>query len=204
MKKLISLAIAILMFTSSTVSAFADTANDDFDLIEYVEVNNIDSRDEVIAAIEENTGVELHLDEIDGAAIVSTEIETDHENNLVYVVTTTSEFAATTATSKTYSASSKKEVFSGTGALLYTISISAKFKYTSGVSCSVSDAAGNFKASSGSLWKSTPKISSGKITTKKAYAQVSGTAKTLLQSQKYTLKMVCDSTGKVTSNYSEA
>ena len=60
---------------------------------------------------------------------------------------------------------------------------------------------GSFTPASGSSWKSTPSITSGNVSSSKVYARISGTAKSLLQTSTYSLTLMCDSTGKITTSF---
>jgi len=181
-----------------------DGGEGDFSLIRYIELSHADSREDVVSAIEFYTDESVPIDdEYDDAVNVTTNIAIDYENELVYVVTETSEVISSTATSKTISASSKKEVYSDAGKLIYTLEVKAEFKYASGKSCTVNNVSGSFKSSSSSLWSSTPTFSQGTVSKTKAYASISGTAKLLLRKKTYLLKMFCDSKGNITSTYSE-
>ena len=125
-------------------------------------------------------------------------VEIDYENDTVEVDVIYSSPTSTMGTTKSGGAS--HETYSSSGNLIYTVRINGTFSYTS-TSCSTTSKSGSFERGFGSLWSSTPSVTSGTITSTKAYARISGTATLLWESSAYQLTLMCDTSGKLTSTF---
>ena len=165
------------------------SGSDDFDLIEYVEEHEIDSKQEFDEVISENvTGYEISDDYSD---IVFFDITVDHEESLVYV-DVVRDLGTDLRGSKSGSVS--REYYSQVGVHIFTISVTGNFTYSSG-SCSCTSASGSFTPALLSLWTSSPVISRGNLSSGKAFARINGTATLITQNLDYSLRLTCDSNG---------
>lgn len=190
MKKLVTAVLTTLMFCVAGGAANPRYHNDqtDFDLISYLETHEVDNYEEfndVIQTVSPES-VDEKTDDITSFAI-----DIDYDNRIVSV-TTISESSYDRANGASNSAS--RSYYASSGVKIFTIKVSGTFRYTTG-SCSTLSASGSFTRASGSTWTSTPTISSGNITTRKAYARISGTATSGASSISYSLTLTCDDTG---------
>lgn len=94
--------------------------------------------------------------------------------------------------------SASKSYYNDSGIKIFTIKVNGTFSYTTG-SCTTLSASGSYNRALLSTWTSTPTISSGNITTRKAYARISGTATSGSSSISYSLTLTCDDSGNTSS-----
>ena len=167
---------------------------DELCLIDYIENNEIESYEEFISVIYDLSPESVDLyDEMPNVSYFSIDIDYD---NMVVAVTTISELSygrahgASNGASKTYYASNGLKIFS--------VTVEGTFKYDTGY-CTTMSSSGSFSRALLSTWTSTPTISQGNITTKKAYARISGTATSGSSSISYTLTLTCDDSGNFSS-----
>ncbi|MCQ2534142.1 MAG: hypothetical protein MJ172_06210 [Clostridia bacterium] len=198
--------ILTVLFLFAT-NSIADEENQN--LIVYLENNEIDSYDEWIDVIKcnyENSRVSSYTNSLrylSESDEIYFNIEVDYDNELIEVdaifVTNNSIVPATVLSVQ--SGSAIHETYSSMGILLYTVSVNATFSYSTN-SCSVVSKSGAFERGNSSLWSSTPTVTSGNISTNKAYARISGTATLLWDSSSYQLTLMCDTSGKLSSSFS--
>ena len=134
-------------------------------------------------------------EDIDFENISSFDIEIDYVNNVVSVLTI-EEVSNDRSHGVTDSAS--KSYYNDIGFKIFTIKVQGTFSYITG-SCTTISASGSFNRATLSTWTSTPTISSGNITTRKAYARISGTATSGSSSLSYSLTLTCDDSGNTSS-----
>lgn len=196
MKKLFAtlLTISTLFVMGGYNSVSADEISDDFNLINYLETHEIDSYEEFIDIIEVVSPESIDENE-DTSNIELCNIEIDYDSMTVSVLTMEESISG-----RAYGASNNatKSYYTSSGIKIFTIYIEGTFKYSSG-SCSTISCSGNLTKPIYSLWTSTPTISSGNITTKKAYARISGTATSGASSVTYSLTLTCDDSGNFSS-----
>jgi len=201
MKKIISLAMSVLMILSLAGTSFASEKK--FDLIEYLESNKVESHAELMDVLSQTSGYPLESMQTYSQKTFDEENEIlfdysiDYENNVVEVDTV----YLTAQTNSTKSASAYHETYSTSGYLMYTVRVNGTFSYNS-TSCTTTSKSGSFTKGTGSLWSSTPSITSGRISSTKAYARISGEAKLLFDKSSYCLTLMCDNTGKITNSFS--
>ncbi len=194
-RKIVS-AIVVVCFVFSIAGIVSASDQKLFDLIDYLQKNDVDSRAELqyilnayvvdYASAKTNTGDEVFF-----------EIEIDEDKQIVEVTT----IYEISATSYTTSGSVSHEVFSSTGSLIYTIVTAGTFSWNSQV-CSTTSASGSFQPASGSTWSSAPTISRGNLSRTQAYARTSGTARSGLLSNTYNLTLICNTSGVLSATYS--
>lgn len=128
--------------------------------------------------------------------------EIDYENDRVEVdvIYETIESTSVLSTTSQKSGSAIHETYSMMGNLIYTVKVNGKFSYDS-TTCSVISKSGSFEKPTLSLWSSTPTISSGRMSTTKVYARISGTATCVLDHETYRLTLMCDANGKLTNSF---
>ncbi len=163
-----------------------------FSLIEYIENNEVQSPEEFNKIIEVYTDYpspEYSLDEISYF-----NVSIDYDNELVCVTTIEMSQSRATETSKKAS----KDYYNDIGARIFTISVTARFSYYSG-SCTTLSKSGSFTKPFYSTWTSTPSVTSGNISTSKAFAKISGTAVSGGNTKTYSLTLTCDDSGNISS-----
>lgn len=193
-----------MLFMVSTTT-LADSG--DFNLIDYLENHEVSSYSEFLNVIQENTGVlpvsmyTYSLTYVSDHEI-SFDVTIDYEKNIVEVDTVyeTLPGTSTMATTSTRSGSAKHDTFSSVGTLIYTVTVNGTFSYTT-TNCYTTSKSGSFTTGNVSLWSSTPSITSGSISSTKAYARISGTATFLWESSTYRLTLMCDTNGTLTSTF---
>lgn len=204
MKKFVSILVTIIMLLSVNCNLLASEIKS-FDLINYLEENEVKSHDEFVQILSENCQnlpVSMYtysLTYVSDFEEVDFKINIDYERNEVIVDTVYQEVSAATGST---SGSATKEVYSGVGALIYTLCVTGTFSRTS-TSCSAISGRADFTPGTLSIWTSSPSVTTGNTTTRKAYVRMSGTATSLFQSREYKLTLYCDSSGTLTSSYSE-
>lgn len=187
MKKVLSSVLALSLISAMGSVAMADTTS----VVDYISTNEITTREEFYELV----GEEMIDDISDEYSEVSFVISVDDEHIILDTIYESPETRGT----KTGSAS--HDVFSNTGKLIYTITATGTFSYTTG-SCSVISKSGAFNYAAGSLWRSTPTVSSGHVTASKAYVRVSGTATCVgFVSKTYELNLYCNSNGYLSSSF---
>ena len=165
-----------------------------FSLISYLETHEIDSYKEFIDIIREVSPESVDPDE-DVDCVASFVIDIDYDEEIVSV-TTMGE--ASYDRSHGASNSASKSYYTDSGTKKFTITVEGTFSYTTG-SCSTISCSGNYSKPIYSTWVSTPTISSGNITTSKAYARISGTATNGFYNTSYSLTLTCDDSGNFSS-----
>ena len=202
-RRIVSLVIAMVTLFSVFGSSYADVKN--FDLIEYLQMNEVGSREELMSVISSechNPDVSMctysqayacDLNEVE----VSFEYVIDYENNVVVFDTV----YQSTASSYTTSGRAYHDVCSASGNVLYTVAVNATFTRTS-QTVTASSANSTFTPGSSSSWTSTPTTTRGYISRTQAYARASGVASCPTMSQSYKLTLMCDTSGSLTSTFS--
>lgn len=189
MKKLLASVLTALMFCFiGAADPQYNNNQTDIDLISYIETHEVDSYEEFVDIIQ-TVSPESVDEETD--SIESFSIDIDYDNKIISV-TTIGEASYDRLNGASNSAS--RSYYSSSGAKIFTIKVSGTFGYTTG-SCTTISASGSFTRASGSTWTSTPTISSGNITVRKAYARISGTATSGASSISYSLTLTCDDSG---------
>ena len=191
MKKTIAslLTIAILSGTGGYSVAASSVNPGSFNLVEYIETHEIQSLEEFQEIIETNT--DYNAPEYNTEEISYFDISVDYDSYTVCVTTMgyPSVYRATEVSN-----SAKKDYYSSIGIRIFTINVSGRFSYTSS-SCTNISKSGGFTKPIYSVWTSTPSVTSGHISSTKAYARTSGTATGGGNSQSYSLTLTCDNTG---------
>ena len=189
MRKTICTVLAMTIIGIMGSGVMADSTS----IVDYVNEHEITSREEFYELV----GEEIVDDVDDTYTEVSFVITVDDDND--YIVLDTIYETPETRGTKTGSVS--HDVFSNTGKLIYTITATGTFSYTTG-SCSVTSKSGSFSYPAGSLWRSTPTVSSGHVTASKAYVKVSGTATCVgFANKTYELYLYCNSNGYLSSSF---
>ncbi len=202
MKRMLSVLLTLVTIFTFSNSVFAQEV-ENFDLIEYLENNEVDSYSEFIDVIRDNSP-EVPMSTVlysltyvnDQNEEISFRYEIDYDNQLVEIDTVYLSVAAGTTTS----GSAVHETYSSAGLLIFTVRVNGTF-YRTTQSCSTQSKTGSFIPGHNSSWSSTPILSSGSFSSTKAYARIYGTASWLLQSKTYQLTLVCDNLGNLTSTY---
>ena len=204
MKRFIGVLVAITMLISMFGNALCAEV-EDFNLIEYLQINEVSSREELMSVIsfECNSSVvgmctypqayACALNEQE----VSFNIEIDYDNQIVIVDT----IYETNASTYTTSGRAFRDVCSSQGNLLFTIEVNGVFARTS-QTVTATSVTGSFYRPAGSNWNSSPSLTKGFISRTKAYARISGVASTGSESMNYTLTLMCDTSGTLTSSFS--
>ena len=167
----------------------------EFNLIEYCETHEIQSKEEFQSILDyyvPQGGQDDDPDPIEGEEI-SFEIRIDYDSQTVTTVTLY-EIIGNRATK---SGSVSADTYSSVGIKLFTVTTNGSFNYTSS-NVYTTSASGSFNPATLSPWTSTPTISSGKVNGK-AYARTSGTATFLGSSISYSLTLTCDTSGNLGS-----
>lgn len=197
MKRVIAALLGTLvLFLGGVCNASTINRTNDFDLIEYCETHEIQSREEFQSVLDyyvPQGGSINTYDPVEGEEI-SFEITIDYDNQTV----STKTVYLTDVTRGTKSGSASRDTYSSVGIKIYTVTVHGTFSYSS-TNVSTTSASGSFTPAPLSLWTSSPVISSGK-TNGKAYARISGTA-TLLggTTRSYSLTLTCDKNGNLGS-----
>lgn len=197
MRRLISLLLSgtIVLLCGGVCSASDINGTDDFDLIEYCETHQIQSKEEFQSVLDyyvPQGGQDDDPDPIEGEEI-SFEIIIDYDYQTVTAVT----LYEITGNRATKSGSVSADTYSSVGIKLFTVTTNGTFNYTSS-NVNTTSASGSFTPATLSPWTSTPTISSGKVNGK-AYARTSGTATFLGSSISYSLTLTCDKSGNLGS-----
>lgn len=179
----------------------------EFSLIQCVENTRIESYSDFINLLAENnclSDVSMYTYSLrhfsDHEVFFNVEVDYDRNTVEVDVVYELAEMNAESTMAYTQSGAAEHETYSDLGVLLYTVVVNGKFSYTSST-CSTISKSGSFTKGRFSLWSSTPSVTSGSITSSKAYARISGTATLLSQSSSYRLTLMCDTNGKLTTSF---
>ncbi len=192
------IATILILTTINTIGGYTlyqDQADErSFSLIEYIETHDIDSYSDFIDVINTNTSYSYDEIDISDVEIDSFNIEIDYDTHLVEVLVVS--HTATRATGAHGEAS--KDYYSDAGTKVFTVNVSGDFSYSTGF-CNVTSSSGSFTKPSYSTWTSSPTITSGHITTTKAYVRIYGIARTIGNSKSYTLTLTCDDSGNFSS-----
>lgn len=164
-------------------------------LISYLETHKVDDYEEFTEIIRVLSPESVSEEDENVTNVSYFSVEIDYENMLVTTITV-SEMNDTRAHGASKSVS--KSYYSSSGFKIFTISLEGTFSYISG-SCSTLSSSGSYTRATLSTWTSTPTISSGNITVRKAYAKISGTATSGSSSISYSLTLTCDDSGSFTS-----
>ncbi|GAB6110126.1 hypothetical protein [Fusibacter bizertensis] len=200
MKKNFIVALALMIIVSTFSIAFADTPLKDqkqeFNLIEYLETNNVNSLDELESVILENTTDSDVMNSINTESVMSSlsksnsviefYIDIDKENELVYVTEVTSSEIQVPQSSKSIiastngivygkAASAEKNVYSAVGMKVFTVKSEGDFHYDKSSYCKVVEAEGYFTSSFLSMWESSCWIDDRDLGST-AYVKTYGTA----------------------------
>lgn len=176
---------------------WADTPKNEVDnsLISYLETHEVDNYEEFNEVIQLFSPESINSDDVNTTDISYFCIDIDYENMLVTTI-----LVSEMNNSRAHGAgkSVSKSYYSSSGFKIFTVNVEGTFSYSSG-SCSTLSASGSYTRSTLSLWTSTPTITSGNITTRKAYAKISGTATSGSSSVSYSLTLTCDDSGTFSS-----
>ena len=198
MRKMLSLLLTgtIVLLYGGACCASEINRTDGFNLIDYCETHNIETRSE----FQDILDYYAPQDDVDGFCDFSDEDEVSFEIFIDYDEQTVSTITVYSgeSTRGTRSGSAVQDVYSGVGILIYSVTVHGRFNYGSG-SVSTISASGSFDPAYMSPWTSTPTISSGKEDGK-AYARISGTATWLGNTSSYCLTLTCDTSGNL-ENY---
>lgn len=193
--------VALMFSVFGNVSA---AEKNGFNLIDYLENNEVTSNAELCEVIAMNSG-ELPMTMYTQSLTYVNDFS-EEEISFNYVINyenQTVEFDTVyqlSATTYTTAGRATHEVYSDIGKLLYTINVTGSFaRTTQSVSCS--SKSGSFTQAVGSTWTSTAAVSSGNYSRTQAYARTYGTAQSLLQSKTYQLTLVCDTAGTLSSTF---
>ena len=197
MKRVFALLLGTLvLFLGGVCNASTTNGTNNFDLIEYCETHEIQSREEFQAILDYYVpqGVSINTyDPIEGEEI-SFDVIIDYDNQTVLTDTV----YLTDITRGTKSGSASRDAYSSLGIKIYTITVHGSFSYTS-TNVNTTSASGSFTPAPLSLWTSTPVISSGKINDK-AFERISGTASLIGgTTRNYSLTLTCDKNGNLGS-----
>ncbi len=166
-----------------------------FSLISYLETHEISSYEEFIDVIDSFSPETISEEKDTLGEIVYFHIDIDYEDRTVSV-TTIEETSYDRSNGASNSAS--KKYYNDIGALIFTITVSGSFKYSSG-SCTATSNGGSFTKPFYSTWSSTPILSKGNINATKAYVRIRGTATNGGSTKTYSLTLTCDTSGNFTS-----
>jgi hypothetical protein len=200
--------MAAMLLCGVATNSFA--AEEDFNLIDYVEDTKINSYSEFLSVLDDNncgSGVSMSTYSLrylsDQEEYFSVEI--DYENSTVEVDVvydlTNSNVASTRASTR--SGVAVHETYSDAGVLIYTVTVNGTFTYTSNT-CTITSKSGTFVKGRFSFWSSTPTISSGYFSATQAYARIAGTAMMLTQSSSYCLILMCNTSGSLSSTFTRS
>jgi len=197
MRKILAtlLTITVISGTGGVSDASCQTSGSEFSLIEYLETHEIDSYSEFINVIQSVHPESEDEYRCDPESISEFSIEIDYEDRTVSVLIVNE---AILNRYQIASNSASKSYYSDSGSKIFTISVSGTFSYASGY-CNVISHSGNYSKPSYSTWTSTPTITSGNITTNKAYVRIYGIARSGSHTKSYSLTLTCDDTGTFTS-----
>lgn len=165
----------------------------DFSLIEYLETHEINNYSDFSEIIDSVSPYASYENTIDPDSVTYFNIEIDYDDRTVSVLTMEESSGRTTAYNE-----ASKNYYNDSGVKIFTITVSGTFSYSSG-SCSAVSCSGNYSKPFYSTWNSTPTITSGNISTKKAYVKIYGTARSGNNSKSYSLTLTCDDSGSFDS-----
>ena len=163
-------------------------------LIGYLQTHEIDSYHDFLDVIQ-TISSRSEENELSSENISSFNIEVDYDNmivsvTVVEVMSSEEPNAAIASVSKSY--------YSDIGFKLFTISLEGVFVYSTG-NCSAMSATGSYTRTSLSTWTSSPVITSGNMTSRTAYAMITGTAESESCIIPYSLMLICDDEGNFSS-----
>lgn len=166
----------------------------EFSLIEYLETHDVDTYDDFLEVIRSNAPEAVCEWDADPDSVTYFDIEINYDDMTVSVTI----MCEATDRSQGASNSASKTYYASNGLPIFSIHVEGSFIYTTG-SCYATSASGSFTRAALSTWSSTPTITSGNITTNKAYVRIYGIARSGSDSKSYTLTLTCDDTGSFTS-----
>lgn len=197
MKKVLATLLAITAMC--TMGGWTNLTNQDVDksvsLIERLEAQGVDSYEEFIDIIEDISPESVDSNGTNSIEYSYFDLKIDYDNRLISVTT-----MDTPIYDRSYSASNSvsRSYYTDAGIKIFTITVEGSFTYSTG-SCTTTSARGSYNRALLSLWSSTPTISSGNISAKKAYARISGVATSGSNSISYSLTLTCDDSGNFSS-----
>ena len=196
MSKMRILLVSVVTLVALSFNCLADNTNPEpDDIIDYVQKEEISSREEFLTFV----GDEQRLEDVRDYVEVSFEISIDEANR--YIVLDTVYELKDEPNRGTKSGKAEHDVYSDAGMLIYTITATGTFSYTTG-SCTATSSGGTFSYPAVSLWRSTPSITTGHTSPSKAYVKVSGTATCVgFANRSYTLYLYCNSNGYLSSSF---
>ena len=165
-----------------------------FSLISYLETHEINDYGDFLDIIGTVSPESIEEDD-DPSEVTYFDIDIDYDEMTVSVVTMGD---GVYDRSHGASNSASKSYYTDAGIKKFTITVEGHFSYTTG-SCNTVSCSGNYSKPFYSFWTSTPTISSGHITTRKAYARISGTATNGSSNTSYSLTLTCDDSGNFSS-----
>lgn len=205
MKRLIAFFVTAILLCSIATNSLA--TENEFSLLEYVENTRIESYSEFLAVLSDNgceSGVSMYTYSLRylSAHEEYFNIAIDYESNTVEIdiVYDLTDINNASTMALTRSGSAVHETYSDSGVLIYTLTVNGTFTYTSST-CTTTSKSGTFTKGRFSLWNSTPTISSGYVSSTQAYARISGTATLLTQSSSYSLTLICNTSGVLSSTF---
>ncbi len=185
---IISICLIIMMALILPIISFADE-NEKFDMIAYVENNNISTKEEFDEMLLAYTN---SIPEVNIGDLISFSVEIDYENCLV-ITTTVCELQSMRGS---VTGSASKNYYSQNGNKIFEVTVEGTFSYGN-TYCNPISVSGQFIPVLLSLWSSTPGCSMGNMSYSTAYCRTSGTATRLNQSVYYSVTLTCDHTGSL-------
>lgn len=203
MKKLVIVFMTFLLMISNVASVFADERQD-FNLIEYLEENDISSNAEFIRLLVSHnccSAMTLYTESLTSVNDLNNEeisfsYEIDYQKQTIEVDTV----YLTNALSNSVSGRATHDTYSVNGKLVYTVTVIGSFSVNAQMVTCYSKS-GSFVPGVGSSWTSTPLFSSGNYSSLRAYARTYGVASSSSQVNNYQLTLVCDATGTLSSTF---
>ncbi len=170
------------------------TDGTDFSLIEYIETHEIDSYSDFIEVINTYSPYSYEEQDISSLNVDTFIIDIDYDTRLVEVLVSRHTDIRTNGAH----GEASKDYYNDAGVKVFTVNVSGDFAYSTGF-CNVVSSSGSFTKPSYSTWTSSPTITSGHITTTKAYVRIYGIARSGGYSKSYTLTLTCDDSGNLSS-----
>jgi len=190
-----ALATLLIITFMCIIGGWINPQKTDFSLINYLETHEVTTYEEFIEIIEQHSPKSVNEEKESLDDIAYFHIDIDYEDRVVSVVTMGE---ASYDRSQGASNSASKKYYNDLGVLIFTITVSGSFKYSSGT-CTATSNGGSYTKPFYSTWSSTPVFSKGNISTSKAYARTRGTATSGSNTKTYSLTLTCDDSGNFSS-----
>ncbi|MBR3056546.1 MAG: hypothetical protein IKG93_01140 [Clostridiales bacterium] len=189
---LVFFTMSFVLLTNSVQTAIA-TSNSPFSLIDYVSTHEISSLSDFNEVLEHYCNRYYEPFFVENEVFFQLDIDTT--NNLVII----SVIEDLPCNRDTKTARGTKKYYSDDGAVAFTVSVEGRFGYSYTQSTALS-VTGSFSPAPLSLWTSTPTLTSGNFSPTLAYVKIYGTATCLLNTQFYSITLMCDNYGNITGN----